>query len=311
MEWVEVTGRTIDEAKDAALDQLGVDEAEAEFEVLEEPKAGLFGRLRSEARVRARVLPSAPRPKVDRRDRRRPRRGRDGEGDGAGPVAAGGESGESAEGGRSAVASRPAGRSSGGRGRAGDGRPRQGSRNGGRGAAPGRQDRGSIEREDEEVAQGAEDGNEVEVAESFLAGLLETFGSPFTIEQRPLDDDLVELSVKGEDLGLLIGPRGQTLAAVQELTRTVVQRQSQGRAGRILLDIAGYRQARRAALERFATGVADQVRATGVPRVLEPMPPADRKVVHDTINALEGVTTSSEGEEPRRRVVISPQAAPE
>ena len=161
------------------------------------------------------------------------------------------------------------------------------------------------------MAQGAEDGNEVEVAESFLAGLLETFGSPFTIEQRPLDDDLVELSVKGEDLGLLIGPRGQTLAAVQELARTVVQRQSQGRAGRIVLDIAGYRQARRAALERFATGVADQVRATGVPRVLEPMPPADRKVVHDTINALEGVTTSSEGEEPRRRVVISPQAAPE
>src|SRR5438270_6488183 len=71
MEWVETTGRTLEEAKDAALDQLGVDEQDAEFEVLEEPKSGLFGRLRQEARVRARVRPTRPRPKVERRDRRR------------------------------------------------------------------------------------------------------------------------------------------------------------------------------------------------------------------------------------------------
>lgn len=161
------------------------------------------------------------------------------------------------------------------------------------------------------MADAGEDGNEVEVAETFLTGLLETFGAPFTIEQRPLEDDLVELSVTGEDLGLLIGPRGQTLAAVQELTRTVVQRRSQGRAGRIVLDISGYRQARRAALERFATEVASQVQASGVARVLEPMPPADRKVVHDTINGIDGVSTTSEGEEPRRRVVISPQSTTE
>src|SRR5947207_7002083 len=71
MEWVETTGRTVDEAKDAALDQLGVDEHDAEFEILEEPKVGLFGRLRNEARVRARVRPTTPRPKEDRRGRRR------------------------------------------------------------------------------------------------------------------------------------------------------------------------------------------------------------------------------------------------
>ena len=57
MEWVETTGRNIEEAKDAALDQLGVDEAEAEFEVLEEPRVGLFGRLRGEARIRAILAP--------------------------------------------------------------------------------------------------------------------------------------------------------------------------------------------------------------------------------------------------------------
>src|SRR5437660_12174110 len=77
MEWVEVTGRTLEEAKEAALDQLGVDEQDAEFEVLAEPRGGLFGRLRAEARVRARVRPTRPRPKDERRDRRR--RGREGE----------------------------------------------------------------------------------------------------------------------------------------------------------------------------------------------------------------------------------------
>ncbi len=60
MEWVETTGRTVEDAKEAALDQLGVDESDAEFEVLEEARAGLFGRLRGEARVRARVRPTAP-----------------------------------------------------------------------------------------------------------------------------------------------------------------------------------------------------------------------------------------------------------
>jgi hypothetical protein len=71
MDWIETTGKTIDEAKEAALDELGVDEQDAEFEVVAEPKTGLFGRMRVEARVRARVRPTAPRPKDDRRDRKR------------------------------------------------------------------------------------------------------------------------------------------------------------------------------------------------------------------------------------------------
>ncbi len=73
MEWVVTTGKTLEEAKDAALDELGVDEVDAEFEVLAEPRQGLFGRQRGEARIRARVRPTAPRPKTDRRDRRRKR----------------------------------------------------------------------------------------------------------------------------------------------------------------------------------------------------------------------------------------------
>ncbi|MHB1924606.1 MAG: Jag N-terminal domain-containing protein [Acidimicrobiales bacterium] len=71
MEWVETTGKSVDEAVDAALDQLGVAEDDAEVEILEEPKPGLFGRMRGEARVRVRVRPTQPRPKEDRRERRR------------------------------------------------------------------------------------------------------------------------------------------------------------------------------------------------------------------------------------------------
>ena len=264
MEWVEVTGRTVEEAKDAALDQLGVDETEAEFEILEEPRAGLFGRLRSEARVRARVLPSAPRPKVERRERRRRRPNRER-----------------------------------------DSKPNESQNQGNAGEA------GESSVDDDVSTNGAEtpDADEVEVAEAFVTGLLDTFGTPYRLERRELDEDAVELNVQGEGLGLLIGPKGQTLAAVQELTRTVVQRKSRGRASRVAIDVSGYRQARRQALERFAQQVAEQVKGSGVPRVLEPMPPADRKIVHDAINPIDGVSTTSEGEEPRRRVVITPATA--
>jgi spoIIIJ-associated protein len=87
----------------------------------------------------------------------------------------------------------------------------------------------------------------------------------------------------------------------------VVQRQASGtHHGRVRLDVSGYRQRRREALERFATQVAEDVRSSGVQRALEPMNAADRKVVHDTVNEIDGVATASEGEDQRRRVVILP-----
>lgn len=272
MEWIEVTAKTVDEAKDAALDQLGVDEADAEFEVVETEKGGLFGRLRSEARVRARVLPTTPPPKLDRRERRR---------------SGSREGGGSAGGGDSRSRPRPAaGPSSASR------KPSQPS------------PRREMERPviDEETANQRDD-----VAVEFLAGLFDSFGMAHTIDRRRLEDDTSEIAVQGDGLGLLIGPKGQTLSAVQELTRTVVQRNLAAPHGRIVVDVAGYRQARRGALERFTHTVADEVRSNGVARVLEPMPPADRKVIHDTVNAIPGVVTSSEGEEPQRRVVITPE----
>lgn len=148
---------------------------------------------------------------------------------------------------------------------------------------------------------------ETEAAVEFLQGLVDAFGVEAGVEGQELDEDTVEVSVTGQELGLLIGPKGQTLAAIQELTRTAVQHRLGGRSGRLLVDIAGYRAKRREALARFTTQVAEEVTQTGVPRVLEPMSPADRKVVHDTVNTLAGVATTSEGEEPHRRVVIRPE----
>jgi spoIIIJ-associated protein len=150
-------------------------------------------------------------------------------------------------------------------------------------------------------------GDPGELGETFLRGLVSAFGVDCQVARNQLDDgDTIELAVEGADRGMLIGPRGQTLSALQELTRTVVQRKAGDGQPRIVVDVAGYRKDRREALERFTRDVAAQVVSTGVERVLEPMPPADRKVVHDTVNSIDGVSTSSEGEEPRRRVVISP-----
>ena len=143
-------------------------------------------------------------------------------------------------------------------------------------------------------------------AETFTRGLIEAFGAPATVATIIDEDGGVLVDVTGQDLGLLVGPRGSTLQAIEELVRTVVQRKTEGRGARINVDVGGYRAKRREALARFAQELAEKVRDTGRDQALEPMPASDRKVVHDTIAELDGVTTVSEGEEPRRRVVVRP-----
>ncbi|MEA2717410.1 MAG: spoIIIJ-associated protein [Actinomycetota bacterium] len=320
MEWVEVTSKSVEEAKEIALDQLGVDESDAEFEVLEEPKAGLFGLLRTQARVRARVVPTTARPKQERRDRKRSSSGgrRDRPASASGPASSATSTGRAsapagvapATVGSSAGPGAGGGRSGGGDGSRMGGRPPAGSRAGGGRRNPARDDRtsNSASQEGSGMNEGDPDVDAGELAEEFVEGLLSQFGAKFELERRDIDDDTVEIAVTGEDLGVLIGPRGQTLAAVQELARTVVQRRAPGARTRILVDISGYRMARREALERFTREVAGQVVTSGVARVLDPMSPPDRKVVHDTANTIDGVSTTSEGEEPRRRVVIIPDA---
>lgn|SRR5581483_1686392 len=313
MEWVETTGRTVEDAKDAALDQLGVDERDAEFQILEEPRAGLFGRLRGEARVRARVRPVAPRPKVERSGRRR-RRERSARTAGTSAPASSSQperaptsdevpagDGDGSDGGAPPAQSGQARRRSRSRGGRGRGRGRSGASGREMAAGAGSTTEGS------EMTKELTVDEQAAIMRTFLEGLVDAFELDGTIAEARVDDETIELRVDGEDLGLLIGPKGQTLQAIQELARTVVQRQASGtHHGRVRIDVAGYRQRRREALERFTRQVAADVLATGVARALEPMHPADRKVVHDVVNEIDGVQTTSEGEEPHRRVVILP-----
>ena len=144
--------------------------------------------------------------------------------------------------------------------------------------------------------------------EEFLTGLVTSFGRPEAdVSVTVVEDATLEADVSGEELGLLVGPKGQTLQAVHELIRSMVQRRFVGEShARVRIDIAGYRQRRREALERFTRRIAEEVLSSGRAKALDPMLAGDRKVVHDTANEIEGISTRSEGEDPARRVVIQP-----
>ena len=142
----------------------------------------------------------------------------------------------------------------------------------------------------------------------FLDGLLDAFELDAEVYAERVDDETMEMRVENtEGVGLLIGPKGNTLRAVEDLSRMLVQRKSDGNCeGRLRVDIGGYRERRRAALEAFCEKIALEVRDSGADRPLEPMNAADRKVVHDVVAEIDGVDTVSEGQEPRRWVVIIP-----
>jgi spoIIIJ-associated protein len=106
-----------------------------------------------------------------------------------------------------------------------------------------------------------------------------------------------------EDLSLLIGRHGQTLDAIQELTRMIVGRRLDRRI-RVIVDVDGYRQRREEQLAARGRDVAEQVRAEGGEVELEPMNPFERKIVHDAVAEVEGVESLSRGEEPNRYVVV-------
>jgi spoIIIJ-associated protein len=340
---VEASGKSLPEAKEIVLDLLGVAEDDAEFVVLSEPKAGLFGRLRGEARVQARVRPVAPPPKRGRRQR--PERGRSGsDRSRSGGARAKGTGGRG--GGERSNQSQPATNGNRGAGEAGlnpelaagaasdngsrangsgsnrDDRPvdgttrptrRRGSR-GGNGRTPGQsqqQTEGSGRKpgeSEETMEESLTLQQQGEAASGFVAGLVREFGLNADVAYTEVDEDTVQVAATGDDLGLLVGPRGATLSAVQDLTRTFVQRQSENRTDRILVDVGGYREKRTAALRRFTEGIVHEVKSSGEERALEPMSPADRKVVHDAVNEIEGVETRSAGEEPSRYVVIQPSS---
>jgi spoIIIJ-associated protein len=311
MEWVETTGRTVEEATRSALEQLGVDSSDAEVEILSEPKIGLFGRLKEEARVRARVKPRYPRSKGERRDRRRGHAGEARPGEAAEPrPARTAGTGTEVPAATTAREARPQGGAETGTATAVKPNRRR-RRTGPSGEAGG----GGSETSDGEGTNFSQvstvTGEEqARLAEEFLRGLLQEMGAEAKITSSQ-GDGTVEVLITGEDLGALIGPKGATLLALQEITRTVLQRQAAQGDNRVVVDINGYRKKRQEALARFARQVAAEVVTSNQRRALEPMLSADRKVVHDAVTGIEGVVSVSEGEEPYRRVVLVPSSATE
>jgi spoIIIJ-associated protein len=298
MEWVETTAKTIEAAREAALDQLGVAADEAEFETIEEPRPGLFGRVRGEARLRARVRPAQVRPKQERR-----RKGRGGAAkdtpaatdDAATDAPAGTDS-------DSDVVAESAASSTNG--------PKTKARSPKRRAASTSSTKTSTKSQEHKMSNDTPETTvtpeEVGAAAvTFMEGLTTAFGAEGTTSLE-IDGTELQVTVSGSELGLLVGPGGRTLNAIQDLARVAAQRRLGDHETRLRIDVAGYRARREVALSSFARDVAEQVRASGTPRSLEPMSSADRKVVHDVLNEEPGVASRSVGEDPDRRIIVDP-----
>ncbi len=161
-------------------------------------------------------------------------------------------------------------------------------------------DRGASEDDEPDLVDLELEG---EVAADYIEGLLDVADLDGDIDMD-VEDDRALVSVVGATLGELVGPRGEVLEALQELTRLAVHRQTGART-RLMLDIGGYRAQRRAELAELGAEAAEEVMRTGEPKALSAMNAFERKVVHDAIAAA-GLRSESEGVDPNRRVVVLP-----
>lgn len=305
MEWVETTAKTVEAAKEAALDRLGIAADEAEFEVLDEPRPGLFGRTRGEGRIRARVKPTQARPKQERRRRNSKSAARSGQAsdttpdttpdtikvDADEPVITDGTQSPAEQDSTEPKASRSRDRS-----------PRNGGGRSKNRTSDNQENKMSNDEREPSPVSPQEVGD---AAVTFMDGLVQAFGSDGSTELNVEGTEL-DVRVEGDALGLMVGPGGRTLNAIQDLARVSAQRRLGDHETRLRIDVAGYRAKRSAALQRFAAEVATSVRDSGNARALEAMNSADRKVIHDALNDEEGVESRSEGDDPNRRIVVAP-----
>jgi spoIIIJ-associated protein len=294
MEWVEVKGSTVDLAVKFALEELGLESREdAEVEVIQQPKAGFLGMGGLDAIVKVSRAP---------KKRRRRRRGRSGPGQGSKqqPQNASNEGSGKAQSGQSGARQKTSNKKSQSRGQKSQNKQSTRSRQEKQVSNTDAQKPDS--RTDDRPEQ-APIEEQAKVAAGFISGLLDAFGLEGTVETR-IEDDVLYIDVEGSQTEALVGTKGSVMQSVHELTRTVVQRKTYG-APRMRIDIAGYRARRREALKIYTGKLAEQVIAEEDEAMLEPMNAADRKVIHDAVADIDGVRSFSEGDEPRRAVVIA------
>lgn len=264
---IEFSGRTVDEAIFHGLTEMGVTIDEVEIETLQSESKGLFGFGSKLAVVRLTEREEPVIPDLEQYKKR--------------------EEADRPRADREDGGNRRGGRDRGNRGR--------------------RQDAVEEERRAPEADEAFDYSEELAKelpAGQFLSELLEKMGVQARVFAANTDSGL-RLRIDADSMGLLIGRRGETLDALQYLVSLHVNRTS-SEYQRITLDTEGYRSRREETLCRLARKTASQVRATGRAVAMEPMNPYERRILHSALQGFRGVTTHSEGEEPNRRVIITP-----
>ena len=295
------TGKTIDLAIEAALNQLGLDRDSVSVQVLAQAKSGFLGfgaapakvqvtyeaedpipeapkaALSSASRTRkpAPVAPKAPKPESPKQEAPKPEQ----------PKA----EAPKVEAPKPPKAEKPQA-------------PRQPKPEKPR---PPKQEKPQAPKEPKEVKTfaPAEPGSNEEKIEKFLKGLLEHMGSQAEPHATKGENDVYQVELTGDGLGYLIGHRGETLDAIQHLCNYAVNRDSEGRL-RVSVDAESYREKREEPLRRYARKKAQQVLKARRRVTLEPMNAYERHVIHATLQEVDNITTHSTGTEPNRRVVI-------
>lgn len=157
-----------------------------------------------------------------------------------------------------------------------------------------------------------EPDQQAEVIVDFLKNIIDIFNMhDVSVATTDVTVDAIHVSVSGgKELGLLIGKHGETINAIQELCRRVLQQRFVNQALPAHIDIGNYKARRKEALIKFTSQTAMEAVTTGIEQVLEPMSSFERKIVHDAANSIDGIETKSEGVEPARYVVIVPVNKP-
>ena len=143
-----------------------------------------------------------------------------------------------------------------------------------------------------------------EACEKFLYDVLKTMDMEVSITSEVDEDGALSINIEGENMGILIGKRGQTLDSLQYLTNRVANKMQEGYV-RVKLDTENYRARRKETLENLAKNIAHKVKRTKKAVSLEPMNPYERRIIHSALQADKYVSTHSEGDEPYRRVVVT------
>lgn len=144
----------------------------------------------------------------------------------------------------------------------------------------------------------------IKACEEFLHNVLDTMGMKVDITSEVDEEGALSINMDGENMGILIGKRGQTLDSLQYLTNRVANKTQEGYV-RVKLDTEDYRRRRKETLENLAKNIAHKVKRTKKTISLEPMNPYERRIIHSALQSDRNVTTHSEGEEPYRRVVVT------